>query len=133
MSTKLDQLSHLWAAHRGQSVGASDDLVYSTQTPGVKTPAAQSGKAVQKNAANLVTNGVRVQRETKGRGGKAVSLVIGLTLSTDELAQLAKTLKAQCGSGGTVKDGVIEIQGDHVDRIVLALNAKGIKAKRSGG
>ena len=73
-----------------------------------------------------------MQRETKGRGGKAVTLIIGLALREDAFASLGKELKILCGSGGTTKDGIIEIQGDHVDRIVLALSAKGIKAKRSG-
>src|SRR6056297_2819417 len=56
---------------------------------------------------------VRVGRETKGRKGKGVSLVTGVLLSDQELARLAKRLKAKCGSGGTVKNGAIEIQGDH--------------------
>ena len=80
---------------------------------------------------------VRVQRETKGRGGKAVTLVKGITVPIDELEVLAKQLKAACGSGGTVKDGVngrvIEVQGDHIDRIVALLCAHGYKAKRAGG
>lgn len=76
---------------------------------------------------------VRVHRETKGRGGKAVSLVKGITLSLAELEALGKQLKTACGSGGTVKDGVIEVQGDHGDRLVALLNAQGFNAKRAGG
>ncbi len=75
---------------------------------------------------------VRVSRETKGRGGKAVTLVKGVSLSDNDLEALGKQLKAACGSGGTVKDGVIEVQGDHIDRIVALLNAQGYKAKRAG-
>ncbi len=79
---------------------------------------------------------VRVQRETKGRGGKAVTLVKGISLPDNELEALGKQLKAACGSGGTVKDGVngrvIEVQGDHIDRIVALLNAQGYQAKRAG-
>lgn len=76
---------------------------------------------------------VRVSRETGGRGGKAVTVVRGLVLPADELVALAKRLKASCGSGGTVKDGVIEVQGDHRDRIVEALQAAGHVVKRAGG
>ena len=76
---------------------------------------------------------VRVSRETKGRGGKAVTLVSGISLADKDLDALGKQLKAACGSGGTVKDGVIEVQGDHIDRIVAMLVAQGYKAKKSGG
>lgn len=76
---------------------------------------------------------VRVQRETKGRGGKAVTLVKGLLLQEAELTALAKQLKAACGSGGTVKDGVIEVQGDHVDKVMAWLGQHGHKVKRAGG
>ena len=76
---------------------------------------------------------VRVSRETKGRGGKAVTLVKGVSLADNALEALGKQLKAACGSGGTVKDGVIEVQGDHIDRIVALLCAQGYKAKRAGG
>ena len=76
---------------------------------------------------------VRVQRETKGRGGKAVTLVKGISLPDKDLDVLGKQLKTACGSGGTVKDGVIEVQGDHVDRLVALLQAQGYRAKRAGG
>lgn len=76
---------------------------------------------------------VRVSRETKGRCGKTVTLVKGLALQADALAALGKQLKAACGSGGTVKDGVIEIQGDHVDKVMTALKAQGHAAKKTGG
>jgi translation initiation factor 1 len=76
---------------------------------------------------------VRVSRETKGRGGKAVTLVSGISLPDKDLDAMGKQLKASCGSGGTVKDGVIEVQGDHIDRIVTLLTAQGYKAKRAGG
>ena len=66
-------------------------------------------------------------------GGKAVTAITGLALSGEALAQLGKQLKTLCGSGGTVKDGVIEIQGDHVERVVDALKKSGHAAKRSGG
>ena len=76
---------------------------------------------------------MRVQRETKGRGGKAVTLVRGVALSAADLATLGKQIKAACGSGGTVKDGVIEVQGDHVERVMALLQGKGYKVKRAGG
>jgi translation initiation factor 1 len=76
---------------------------------------------------------VRVTRETKGRGGKSVTLVKGLALDTLALSVLGKQLRAACGSGGTVKDGVIEVQGDHCERVVEALKQYGHSAKRAGG
>lgn len=76
---------------------------------------------------------VRVSRETKGRGGKAVTVVKGLLLDAAGLAELGKQLKTACGSGGTVKDGVIEVQGDHCDRVVQLLKTQGHTVKRAGG
>ena len=74
-----------------------------------------------------------LHRESKGRGGKAVSLVKNLTLTPADMKSLAKKLKAVCGSGGTVKDGVIEIQGDHRKKIAEALEKLGYKVKIAGG
>ena len=76
---------------------------------------------------------VRVSRETKGRGGKAVTLVKGVLADEAALEQLGKQLKTACGSGGTVKDGVIEVQGDHVERVIEALKKSGHTVKRAGG
>jgi translation initiation factor 1 len=76
---------------------------------------------------------VRVGRETKGRKGSGVTIVTGLPLGGAELAELASQLKRRCGSGGTVKDGVIEIQGDHRDQVVAELQKQGYVAKRAGG
>jgi translation initiation factor 1 len=76
---------------------------------------------------------VRVGRETKGRGGKAVTLVRGLPLADDALAVLGRQLRSACGAGGTVKDGVLEVQGDHVERVLALLQQQGFKARRSGG
>jgi len=73
----------------------------------------------------------RVQREK--RNGKLVTVVKGLPLDDAELAAFGKQLRSQCGSGGTVKDGAIEVQGDHADKIMAALLAAGHKAKRAGG
>ncbi len=76
---------------------------------------------------------VRVSRETKGRGGKAVTVVKGVLLDAVGLAELGKQLKTSCGTGGTVKDGVIEVQGDHCDRVVQLLKTHGYTVKRAGG
>jgi translation initiation factor 1 len=76
---------------------------------------------------------VRVAREVSGRGGKAVSVISGLPLAGEALAELATRLKKLCGAGGAVKDGAIEIQGDHRDRLVTELHKLGYDAKRSGG
>ncbi len=76
---------------------------------------------------------VRVARETKGRKGAGVTVISGIPLDGEELKALAKELKTLCGSGGTVKGGVIEIQGDHRDRLLEALAKRGWKVKRSGG
>jgi translation initiation factor 1 len=77
--------------------------------------------------------GVRVGRETQGRGGKGVSVITGLTLPQPQLEELARQLKKRCGCGGTVRNGVIEIQGDHRDLLVAELTRLGWPAKRSGG
>ncbi|MCW7540219.1 translation initiation factor Sui1 [Aquabacterium sp. A7-Y] len=76
---------------------------------------------------------VRVWRESKGRGGKAVTVIKGVPLAGEALAELGKQLRTACGSGGTVKDGVIEIQGDHCDRVIERLQGRGWSVKRAGG
>jgi translation initiation factor 1 len=76
---------------------------------------------------------VRVGRETSGRSGKGVSVITGLPLSAEDLEALATRLKKTCGAGGAVKDGTIEIQGDHRDRLVQELVKLGYEAKRAGG
>lgn len=76
---------------------------------------------------------VRISRETKGRGGKAVTVVRGLAMEATALDALAKQLKAACGSGGTVKDGVVEVQGDHADKLTALLKSQGFAVKRAGG
>lgn len=76
---------------------------------------------------------VRVSRETKGRKGKGVTLVTGIPLAGKELKDFAKKLKAKCGTGGTVKDNTVEIQGDQRDILVPILQEQGWTVKRSGG
>ena len=75
---------------------------------------------------------VRVARSTKGRKGKGVTLITGVPLTGDALKKFSKRLKATCGAGGALKDGVIEIQGEHRDRLVPLLEARGWTVKRSG-
>ncbi len=98
--------------------------------PGCRQPLAQCScsKATQAPTGDGV---VRVQRETKGRGGKAVTVIRGVP--AHEAQTLAQQLKVRCGSGGTLKQGQIEIQGDHCDLIVAALQQAGYRVKRSGG
>lgn len=111
-------------------------LVYSTEhgkmCPACRKPVADC--ICSRNTAKPAPDGiVRVSRETKGRNGKGVTLVKGLALDALALAQLGKQLKTACGSGGTVKDGVIEIQGDHCERVIEALKKQGWVVKRAGG
>ena len=76
---------------------------------------------------------VRVSRETKGRKGSGVTLISGLPLPLEQIRDVAKQLKQLCGSGGTVKDAVIEIQGEHRDKVTEELTKQGFNVKRSGG
>ena len=91
-------------------------------TPAPATPTAQAGPPK-----------VRVGRAVSGRGGKGVTVIIGLPLTGPALEELATRLKKICGAGGAVKDGTIEIQGEHRDRLVAELVKLGYDAKRSGG
>jgi translation initiation factor 1 len=76
---------------------------------------------------------VYLHRESKGRGGKVVSLVQGLQLNEKDLKALAKQIKQVCGSGGTIKNGIIEIQGEHRPRIAELLESRGYQVKIAGG
>ena len=112
-------------------------LVYSTGF-GRMCPSCgeQSDKCQCKKKINNPGNGdgkVRVERSTCGRKGKGVSLISGIPLEGKQLKELAKELKQRCGTGGTIKNGVIEIQGDHRDVLVEELNKLGYKAKKVGG
>ena len=79
------------------------------------------------------TDGVRIQRQSKGRGGKQVTVISGLQLNASDMKSLLKDLKAGIGSGGTVKGAVLEIQGDRREQLLQLLAARGIEAKLSGG
>ncbi len=116
------------------------NIVYSTGLgrvcPGCLRPVAECVCKTAKAAeARKVAQGgaVRVGRETQGRKGKGVTLITGLPLALPALEQLATQLKKRCGSGGTVREGIIEIQGDHRDLLVAELIRLGWGAKKSGG
>jgi translation initiation factor 1 len=101
--------------------------------PACRQPVAACTCAQQARAHPLGDGRVRVSREKQGRGGKTVTVVRGLALSADALATLGKQLRAACGAGGTARDGVLEVQGDHVERVLAFLQQQGHAAKRSGG
>lgn len=110
-------------------------LVYSTDG-GRMCPTCRQPRAACRcgqRAVPAAGGPVRVQRTSKGRGGKTVTLVSGLALAEAGLQALGKQLRSACGSGGTVRDGIVEVQGDHVERVLAVLAAAGITAKRSGG
>lgn len=89
---------------------------------------------VCKQAKPVKTDGVvRVSLDSKGRGGKSVTVIKGLPLDAAALLLLGKQLRSACGSGGTTKDGVIEVQGDHCAAVVAALEKLEYKVKRVGG
>lgn len=100
--------------------------------PQCRAPLALCRCAVKQGASG--GDGVaRVSRETKGHGGKTVTVVRGLALDDAALLALAKRLKAACGAGGAVKDGKVLVQGDHADRVLAWLAEQRIAAKRAGG
>ena len=76
---------------------------------------------------------IRVRRETKGRGGKTVTVIEGAPIAGDAMRDLCSALKQLCGTGGTTKDGMILIQGDHREKIVIELSRRGFTAKTAGG
>ena len=101
-------------------------LVYSTETGRIDELKAE---AVRPKGDGVV----RIQRQTSGRKGKGVCLITGIDADDAQLATLAAELKKKCGCGGSLKDGVIEIQGDKRDLIKSLLEAKGMKVKLAGG
>lgn len=111
-------------------------LVYSSEfgqmCPNCNQPSAKC--LCQKGSSPPKGDGiVRLRRETKGRKGKGVTLITGLPLDDNGLKKLAKALKQKCGSGGSVKNYVIEIQGDHRDVLEKELTGLGYKVKQAGG
>lgn len=102
-------------------------LVYSTETGRIKE---------EKKPAKSSTAGdgiVRIRRETSGRNGKGVTTISGIPADETELKNIAKQLKQLCGTGGAVKDGVVEIQGDQRDKIKIELESRGYTVKLAGG
>jgi translation initiation factor 1 len=114
-STEHGQLDKPMSDHKRSKKKGRKDL---SNTQAIKNPAKQ---------------GIRIRRESKGRGGKTVSIVDGLPLSEKEMKTLLKKLKAQLGTGGALKNGVLEIQGEHRDKLLQLLEKEGYQAKLSGG
>ena len=118
----------------------NSQLVYSTES-GVICPLCQKPvsecackKEKSRSLKNIKYDGIiRVQREVKGCKGKTVTTVSAFQLADDELKNLATQLKRHCGTGGSMKDGVIIIQGDHRDTLITELKNRGFKAKITGG
>ncbi len=118
-------------------------LVYSTEHGSLDKPMQKKGgtnknKKYRKQAATPVIKnpnkqGVRIRRESKGRGGKTVSVIDGLPLNDPELKLLLKKLKSQLGTGGAIKNSALEIQGDHREKLLELLDKAGYKARLAGG
>lgn len=109
-------------------------LVYSTEKGRLCPDCGEAVCVCRNNPVRPLGDGVvRVGRETKGRKGAGVTTISGLPLDDTALAGVCTQLKKRCGTGGTVKDGIIEIQGDHRDRIVAELTTQGYRVKRVGG
>jgi len=125
-------------------MGQNDRIVYSTEhgqiakamekTPGNKKRGKGKGPNTSAPAIkNPNKQGVRIRRESKGRGGKCVSVIDGLPLDEKGMKTLLKKLKGQLGTGGAMKGGCIEIQGDHREKLLLLLEGEGHKARLAGG
>lgn len=115
-------------------------LIYSTESgkicPTCQKPVSKfSCKKKKSNSqSNIKLDGIiRVQREVKGRKGKTVTTISGFQINEDELKDLATQLKRRCGTGGSVKDGLIIIQGDHRETLIVELKDREFKAKMAGG
>ncbi len=111
------------------SQSSGERIVYREFGPGSKPAAVE--RAVQELPPNQ--QNLRVQASRKGRKGKTVTVISGFQTKPETLAELLKQLKTQCGSGGTVKEETIEIQGDHSQKLIEILTKLGYKAKISGG
>ncbi len=126
---------------RGIQYMGNSKLVYSTESgricPSCGNPTATCAckkKKVKKKQQGYPNDGIiRIRREVKGRKGKTITALFGVPLEDTELKQFAKTLKNLCGTGGTIKDGVIMIQGDHRETILREIKKQGHTVKLSGG
>jgi translation initiation factor 1 len=110
---------------RSRPAGGDTRLVYST---GGESPAPEAAASPPSKPGP----GIRLRLERRA-SGRVVTAVSGLPGTRNEVAALARDLKRACGAGGTVKEGVLEVQGDHRDRIEAALTTRDLKFKRSGG
>lgn len=115
-------------------------LVYSTEHGSLGKPMRGKGKkkpqqqqAQGTGIKNPVKHGVRIRREVNGRGGKTVSVIDGLPLPDGALKVLLRKFKGQLGTGGAVKNGILEIQGDHREKLLHLLEREGYKVKLAGG
>ena len=115
-------------------------LVYSTEfgqvCPECQKPVSKCSCKKKKSKAKVVNKQdgiIRIRREVKGRKGKTVTVIYGFTFDQGDLKTLAKQLKQQCGTGGSVKDDTIIIQGDHKETLVKLLKAQGLHVKFSDG
>lgn len=119
-----------------KSYGSNTRLVYSSDSGRVCPECARPVNSCICRKKSVPPGGdgiVRIRRESKGRGGKTVTVIVGVPLNEDGIKALAGELKKRCGTGGTIKEGVIEIQGDHRDLLMSELTAKGYKVKAAGG
>lgn len=121
MASLQDQLAQLGLAQPTSTHTASD----TTSTPDISE--ADQARIAQQDGI------VRLRRETKGRKGKGVTTISGLPLTEAELKAMTQTLKKRCGSGGALKSGTIEIQGDHRDTLKTELEQQGYTVKLAGG
>lgn len=115
---------------------SSSGLVYSTDSGRMCPACRRPLTACECGRTPVLPKGdgiARVSRESKGRGGKTVTVVRGLPLAEVDLVALGKQLRTACGAGGTAKDGVLEVQGDHAERVLEWLKKAGYSAKRAGG
>jgi translation initiation factor 1 len=114
---------------------ASSTLVYSSETGMVKQSTTTTRCNAKQQAPHTppADGTVRLRRETKGRGGGTVIVITGVPLTEAALKELAGALKKRCGCGGTVRNGSIEIQGDHRDILLLELQSRGYRVKLAGG
>lgn len=120
---------------KNRGLASLGGLVYSTEA-GRMCPDCKAALAECRCRQAAVPEGdgiVRVRRESKGRGGKTVTTVTGVLLPLEQLKALAKQMKTRCGTGGAIKAGVIEIQGDQVELLCNWLREQGFEVKRSGG
>ena len=125
-----------WQKKMNEQLNINANLVFSSDHGKICPKCARPVDACICNEKKQPITGdgkVRICRQTKGRKGKGVTIITGIPLPTDELKDLARTLKNKCGCGGTVKNGDIEIQGDQRDRLMEELKKQGYNPKLAGG